>query len=305
MKSRHCPAPPRGWMRQRSEAMGEQATVADAMLEEREFRCFQRLMFDEAGIQISAAKRIMVQGRLMKRLKALALSDYRAYLAHVEQDAGERQRAIDLLTTNETYFFREPRHFDFLSERVLPGHPRNREFRVWSAACSSGEEPYSLAMLLADRCADGQWRITASDISSQVLSKARTALYPMSRADRIPKAYLQRFCLRGTKGYEGCFLIDRRLRASVEFHQINLSQRLPEIGVFEVIFLRNALIYFNADMKRAVVGRLVQRLAAGGFLIVGHSESLNGLVADLQPVAPSIYRKPLRGNAGVAWQPRY
>ena len=267
-------------------------SVPDAVLQERDFRYFQQLMFDEAGIEISAANRTMVQGRLMKRLKVLAISDYSAYLRQIERDPMERQCAVDMLTTNETYFFRESKHFDFLRDRVLSEHPRDQRFRLWSAACSSGEEPYSLAMTLSAGLADGYWRITASDISTQMLSKARNALYPMSRADRIPEEYLQRFCLRGTGAYDGCFLLKRGLRNSIEFRQINLNQALPDVGQFEVVFLRNALIYFNKETKREIIGRVAQKLAPTGYLFVGHSESLNGITDELLCVEPSIYRKP-------------
>ncbi|MEE4383607.1 MAG: protein-glutamate O-methyltransferase CheR [Pseudomonadales bacterium] len=272
--------------------MSAQAALAAPVLEGPEFERIRVLVHEATGIHLGETKQSMVAGRLGKRLKHLGLRDYGAYLSVITDDAAERQTALDLLTTNETYFFREPRHYDFVRETVLPAHPRSEPFRAWSAASSSGEEAYSLAMLLADRLEGGDWRILGSDISTQILEAARRAQYPMSRAERIPREYLKRFCLRGTGPHEGTFLVDRPLRARIEFRQVNLNASLPSLGPFDLILLRNVLIYFQMEKKREVVRRVVERLKPGGWFMVGHSESLHGVAEGLETVAPSIYRKP-------------
>ncbi len=263
-------------------------------LSDQEFRQFQTMIYDIAGISMSPAKKPLVSGRLMKRVKHNGLSSYGEYFRLLMKNGGndELQMAIDLLTTNETYFFREPKHFDFMRNRVLTERKPGRPFRLWSAASSSGEEPYSLAMLLADVLGEAQWELVASDLSTRVLEKARTGLYPMERAEGIPKHYLTRFCLKGTGSQDGQFLIARELRNRVQYRQVNLNETLPKMGEFDVIFLRNVMIYFDMETRRQVVGRMVPLLAPGGYLIIGHSESLNGVTDELKVVVPSVYRKP-------------
>lgn len=264
-----------------------------ATLSDQDFGEFQRLLYRLAGISLSPAKKALVCGRLAKRLKHHALDSYRDYLRLLTSGRApdELQMALDLLTTNETYFFREPKHFDFLQQHILATRKPGAPLRVWSAACSSGEEPFSLAMVLADRLGDAPWEIVASDISTRVLERARSGLYAMERASHIPQRYLQEYCLKGTGSQEGRFLVDKRLRARVKFHQINLNETLPRLGEFDVVFLRNVMIYFNTDTKARVVERIAGTLKPGGYLLIGHSESLNGVTDVLKPVRPSVYRK--------------
>ena len=208
-----------------------------------------------------------------------------------DESRTELQVAVDLLTTNETYFFREPKHFDFLRDHILPQHPAGKPFRVWSAASSSGQEAYSIAMILAEGLGDKPWEITASDLSTRVLEKARGGHYPMEHAEDIPQQYLSRYCLKGVGAQDGTFLVERSLRNRVNFMQVNLNKALPKLGEFDLIFLRNVMIYFDIETKRQVVRRIMALLKPGGYLLIGHSESLNGVVDDLQSVMPSIYRK--------------
>jgi len=163
---------------------------------------------------------------------------------------------------------------------------------LWSAASSSGEEPYSLAMTLAEGLGTTPWEVIGSDISSQVLAKARSGHYPMERASNLPHPLLVKYCLKGTGSQQGTFLIDRALRNRVHFIQVNLNDTLPDLGEFDVIFLRNVMIYFDQPTKSKVVARLIPRLKPGGYFIVSHSESLNGVSDALKLVSPSIYRKP-------------
>lgn len=257
-----------------------------------EFRLFQRLMFDTAGVTLAPSKQALVSGRLSKRLKARACTSFTAYYELISHDAEERQWAVDLLTTNETYFFREPKHFAFLREHILPAHPRSRPFRAWSAACSSGEEVYSIAMTLAEVFGMDGWSLLGSDLNSQVLQKARGGHYALTRTEGIPREYLRRYCLKGTGSQAGTFLVGRALRERAQFRQINLNTTIPRQEPFDAIFLRNVMIYFSAETKRAVVQRVVGQLAPGGHLFIGHSESLSGIADGLVAVRPSVYRKP-------------
>lgn len=263
-------------------------------ISDKEFTQFQIFIFEAAGIALGNSKKALVSGRLAKRLHHHKLHSYGAYfqLLMSGQSPAEVQMAIDLLTTNETYFFREIAHFEFLREQALTAARRVKPFRVWSAASSSGEEAYSIAMVLADCLDSTPWEVVGSDISSSVLQGARTGHYSMQRARHIPAAYLDRFCLRGIGPQEGSLLIERNLRSKVRFAQVNLNTALPELGQFDVIFLRNVMIYFNDDTKRQVVARVLSLLKPGGYFCVGHSESLNDITNAVRSLAPSIYRLP-------------
>lgn len=261
---------------------------------DQEFAQFQRFIFDAAGITLSSAKKALVTGRLARRLEQCQVDSYGAYLRLLVSGTvpEEVQIAVDQLTTNETYFFREMKHFDFLREQALAAKSRSQPFRVWSAASSSGEEAYSIAMVLADCIETTPWEVVGSDISTKVLEGAARALYSNERGRHIPPAYLRRFCLKGTGTYAGQLLIDRALRNRVRFMQVNLNTALPEMGQFDVVFLRNVLIYFNDDTKRQVVTRVISGVKPGGHLFIGHSESLNGINDSVDVLFPSIYRKP-------------
>jgi chemotaxis protein methyltransferase CheR len=263
-------------------------------LSDQEFRQFQAMIYDIAGISMSPAKKPLVSGRLVKRLKQHGLKSYGDYFRILMQQdqRDELQIAIDLLTTNETFFFREPKHFDFLRQQVPELRRPDRPFRVWSAASSSGEEPYTIAMVLADVLGEASWEVIGSDISSRVLEKARSGHYPMKRIEGIPRNFLSRFCLKGVGHQEGTFLIDRNVRNRVSFMQVNLNESLPRLGEFDVIFLRNVMIYFDMETKQRVVERMLPLLRPGGYFIVSHSESLNGITDELKVVTPSVYRKP-------------
>jgi chemotaxis protein methyltransferase CheR len=257
-----------------------------------EFVQFQRFIYRAAGIALPDGKKALVSARLGKRLAMHRLSSYGDYLRLLNDGSAplEPQTAVDLLTTNETYFFREPKHFEFLRRHVSAVCVPRSRFRVWSAAGSSGEEAYSIAMVLED-CIPGQWDVVGSDISGRMLERARGGHYSMERISHLPAAYLQRFCLRGRENQEGTLLIGRSLREKVHFQVINLNAPLPRIGTFDVIFLRNVLIYFNAETKRSVVARILTVLRPGGVLLIGHSESLAEVSGAVELVAPAIYRK--------------
>ncbi|MYM41553.1 CheR family methyltransferase [Duganella qianjiadongensis] len=268
--------------------------MAVVALTNKEFSQFQRFIYDAAGISMADGKQALVSGRLAKRLAHHQLSSYGDYLRMLENrdHSGELQIAVDLLTTNETYFFREPKHFALLRELAEQARAARRGMRVWSAASSTGEEPYSIAMVLADVLGEGAWEVLGTDISTRVLERARRGHYPMERASGIPLDLLRRFCLKGQGKEAGTMLVEKALRQRVQFMHLNLNQPLPKLGSFDVIFLRNVMIYFNLETKRQLVARLMTHLRPGGYLLIGHSETLNDINDALQAVAPSIYRKP-------------
>jgi chemotaxis protein methyltransferase CheR len=261
-------------------------------LTESEFKQFQSFIYDVAGIDLHPRKIVLVNSRLSKRLRHYGLKSFSAYfdLISGSQSTEERQLAINLLTTNETYFFREQEHFDFLSTQIVPNIKFNQQFRVWSAASSSGEEAYSIAMVLADKLSNNRWEISGSDINSQVLDAARQGHYRMDRIDGIPKQYLKAYCLRGTDEHEGSLLIDPKLRQKINFFPANLLS-LPKVEPYDLIFLRNVLIYFDNPTKEKIIAQLYDRLLPNAFLFIGHSESLKMIETPLKLVKPSIYQK--------------
>jgi chemotaxis protein methyltransferase CheR len=262
------------------------------VLSDKEFSGFSRLIFDMAGIHMAPAKKPLVSGRLAKRLGHHGLDSYGDYLSLVKTDGTERQIAIDLLTTNETYFFREPKHFEFLAKTMVPEWRGRPGVRIWCGASSTGEEPYTLAMTLAESLGSARFEILASDISTRVLDTARKALYPIEDARDIPPALRAKYCLKGIGPQEGWFLVDKPLRDRIQFEQINLNAPLPAMGPFDAIFLRNVMIYFSAETKCDLLSRLIPLLRPGGYFVISHSESLHGITDQLQMVKPSIYRKP-------------
>jgi chemotaxis protein methyltransferase CheR len=274
-------------------AVESASTALVSSISDQEFGLFQRFFHEQIGLQLTAVKKPLLCGRLSKRLTALGLDNYRAYYNLLVSKAGkdERETAIDLITTHETYFFREPKHFELLQSKVIPSLHNAEELRVWSAASSTGEEAYTLAMILDSFRSPKSWSIVASDISRQVLVNAQRGLYPMSRGERIPTHYLKRYCLRGNGRYAGYFMVEKPLRARVEFVPGNLTQQDNSLGLFDVIMLRNVLIYFDAPTKLLVLRNVLERLKPGGWLMVGHSESLHDTRLPLELVTPSVYRK--------------
>lgn len=266
---------------------------SQVVLRDRDFARFQTLLARHAGIRLGPNKRALVCGRLASRMRELGLSDYGTYLDRIESGYGnELSQLLDRLTTNETHFFREPKHFDLLRAQLRAGVWSERPVRVWSAACSSGEEPYTIAMVLADELGENGWEVLGSDINTRVLEQAQRGVYRNQRLKNIPEAARRRYCLKGVRSQEGWFAIGAGLRRHVSFQRINLHETLPEIGGFHFIYLRNVMIYFDTQVKRQVVARLTRRLRSGGHLCIGHSETLNGISTELVPVQPTVYRKP-------------
>lgn len=270
------------------------------VLHDHELHWITDYLYKHAGIVLNQTKKPMVVGRLEKRLRHHGVSSYSEYFKLFGRPGFEQESiiAINLLTTNETYFFREQKHFDFIQTQFL-SQRRSKPIRIWSAASSTGEEAYTLAMLLAEYSANQNWEILGTDISTRVLETARRGLYPLSAAEKIPLTLLKKYCLKGRGDVKDFFLIEPALRARVKFEHVNLIDKLPDLGLFDVIFLRNVMIYFDSQTKQKLLERIQQHLLVDGYFIVSHSESLNGLQTELTAVAPSIYcKKPHRDAAG-------
>jgi chemotaxis protein methyltransferase CheR len=269
-------------------------------LTQRDFTHIQQLVYREAGIWLSPAKKALVVGRLSRRLRELGGASFRGYLDQVEADKAEKLRLLDALCTHETHFFREPQHFDFLEREVLPawrargdtGSGAGRRVRVWSAACSTGEEPYTLAMVLRHHLpAEEGWQIDilASDLSTRILERARQALWPIDKAEEIPKRYLRAYMLRGVGSQAGWMKAGPELRELVRFQRVNLNDGQGVTGHFDLIFCRNVLIYFDMASKARAVERLLGHLGPRGFLFLGHAESLTGLTSRTRTVMSTVY----------------
>lgn len=263
-----------------------------AIPSDREFKLFQQLILQRLGIHVPDQKRTLVSNRLWKRLQARNVQRFQDYyeLINRPDEQKELTQALELITTNETYFFREPRHFDFMREQVLPALRHQPSLRIWSAACSSGEEIYSIAMLLEDQRA-GQWELMGSDVNQTMLDKARQAIYIDDRARHIPDAYRRRFCRKGTGPYAGHLRVIPELRRKIQLRRIQLHEPFPDIGRFDLVFLRNVMIYFDDNTRAEVVRRVAAVLNPGGYLFVGHAESLHGIKADLKQIMPAIYQR--------------
>lgn len=274
------------------------------------FEKFQKLIYIETGIWLGSSKTALLCGRLFRRLRTLEITSLESYYECVAQpdQHEERARMIDAITTNETRFLREPRHFEFMVQRVFPRWRadaehglRPKRVRIWSAGCSSGEEPYTVAMLLAKHLpVQAGWdvRLLATDISNRVLEKARKGVYPMAKAAELSEDLLHNFMLRGMAERDGEMKVKVEIQQMVDFRRLNLDQdaNLGE-SPFDAIFCRNVLIYFDAASKSRVVANLSRHLIANGLLFVGHAENLSSMSSQLRSLEPTIYTKTGDGEA--------
>ncbi|HOK06723.1 MAG TPA: protein-glutamate O-methyltransferase CheR [Syntrophales bacterium] len=269
-------------------------------LRERDFEKISRLVYDLCGINLHDGKKELVKARLGKRIREGNFKSFADYYRHVTTPEGQDELIvmIDSLSTNLTYFFREDKHFQKLRYLVPPilnggGRGRRETLRVWSAGCSTGEEPYSLAIALREtpELAGGDFRILATDISTRVLKTAVAGIYPAEKVERIPRDILYRYFQYGTGQSAGYYRVKKEVRDLVEFRRFNLMEEPPADFRFHVVFCRNVMIYFDKETQNAVVERFYRCLVKGGYLFVGHSESLTGLRHPFRYVEPSIYRK--------------
>jgi len=267
-------------------------------LEDREFKAFRDIIRAATGIKLEENKRRLVENRLSRRLTALSLPDFPAYLRYLEtHEREERQALINAITTNKTSFFREGQHFVLLKQTILPASVTSRAerkgpLRIWSAGCSTGEEPYTLAMTALEAGLGPQdIEIVASDIDTEVLATAERAIYGEERLDGLEDERQKRFFLRGTGSERGRWKVKPEVTRLVKFRQVNLMQRPFALeGIFDVIFCRNVVIYFDKDTQRALFDGFADKLVSGGHLFIGHSESLHGLTQRFEPLEGTVYR---------------
>jgi chemotaxis protein methyltransferase CheR len=264
----------------------------------KEFDQIRELAYRTFGLDLKEGKQELVSARLRKLVRQAGHSSYQDYYRHVLNDRTGQALAsmIDALTTNHTSFLREADHFRFLKETVLPGLTKRAKLEVWSAACSTGEEVWTLAFLLSDALSGRNFRIYGSDISNRVLARAREAVYPADRITGIPPAWVKTFLERGEGEWKDCYRVVASLRQRAEFRRLNLIESIDWPQPFPVVFCRNVMIYFDKPTQEKVVNRLSNFLEPGGYLFVGHAESLAGVRHGLEYVRPAVYRKPGRGG---------
>lgn len=268
-------------------------------LSDKDFTRFAEFIHTECGIKLPPSKKTMLEARLQKRLRILGLDDFRTYTEQLFRSGGmEREliHLIDAVTTNTTDFFREPRHFEYLDDVLLPqwrAANRGREFRVWSAGCSLGMEPYTLSMVLsefASRFPDFRFSIMATDISTQVLEKASRGVYTEDQVRAVPESFKRKYFLRSKDRSRGLVRVAPELRRTVTFRRMNFMEELGVKEKLDVVFCRNVIIYFDKPTQESLLRRLTSCLHRGGHLFIGHSESLAGLALPVQQAAPTIYR---------------
>ena len=268
-----------------------------------EFDFICTLVYEHSRIKLGPDKKELVSARLGKRLRATNLDSIGAYCNLLKSPSSDDElgHLIDAISTNHTFFYRESAHFDFVRERILPEMiERNRverwpRFYAWSAACSSGEEPYSLAATLSEglQGSSWPWHIEATDISNRILEKAKAGIYKEDVVSRLPAATIKAHFQKGIGPQEGNYRVRSALRDRVAFHYLNLLKgEAPFREPFHVIFCRNVMIYFDKETQEELVNKLYRRLIPGGYLLVGHSESLTGIKHPLQLVKPATYRRP-------------
>lgn len=265
-----------------------------------DFRSLAKLAYDHAGIVLQEGKRNMVYGRLSRRLRTLRLNTFRDYREYLATHERELESFINSLSTNHTKFFREAHHFDHLRGNVaapfakLAGQNASGRLRIWSAGCSSGEEPYSIAAVLKLEMPDVEQcdaRILATDIDTDVLAKAVRGIYPASSVDEVPAGYRSFFEVKKNSQGVAQVFMDHATQKLVAYRHLNLLRQWPFKGLFDAIFCRNVMIYFDGPTKEALVDRFVRQIVPGGWLYIGHSESLIGLHPGLESIGSTIYRR--------------
>ena len=259
-----------------------------------EFQKFRRLAYDKFGLNLTDAKHDLVAARLGKKLRELKIPSYKAYYDLVVADRTEESliALIDALSTNHTSFLREASHFDFLLTRVLPGLRKRASIDIWSAPCSTGEEPYSIAVTLLEQLGmppKPALRIRATDISTKALAVAKKGAYTADKLGSMPVPLIRKYF---TQTGPGAFQISAAIRKMIEFERVNLIEPMRANRTFPIIFCRNVMIYFDKPTQERVVANLSQFLEPGGYLMIGHSESLMGVRHSLEYVQPAVYRKP-------------
>lgn len=259
-------------------------------ISDRAYQDFTQLISDEIGITLSEQKKTLIESRLFKRMSLHNIDSFEAYYQVCIEDPREKIEMLNLITTNETYFFREADHFDFL-KKYLMQYEGDTKVRIWSAASSVGAEAYSIAMHCDTHIPFNMWEVIGSDINTHVIKKARMGLFPIEWTQKIPDEYKHKYCLKGKGRYEGEFLIDRQLVKNIRFQSHNLLEPNTSFGHFDIVFLRNVLLYFNNETRIKVIKNVMHNMKQGSFLIISQTENLNGLnIRELEQIHPSIFK---------------
>jgi len=265
-------------------------------LKDEEFEAIRKLVYKKSGIFLNEEKRDLVRNRLGKILRRKQISSFKDYYKLVIKDPTGQEliQLLDAISTNFTHFFRENQHFEFLKNTVILNCSQNKRIKIWSAGCSSGEEPYSIAITLLEAIKDIEtWsvKILATDISTRVLEKAIRGVYQEEQLSTLPKVTLHKYFLRGKGLWAGYYQVRPEVKKMVEFKRLNLLEPFPFKTLFDVIFCRNVMIYFDRPTKENLITRFSQALVPGGYLFIGHSESLMGLKHRFKYIKPAIYQK--------------
>ena len=277
-------------------------------LSEADFNYIRRIAYQYCGLDIGPGKEGLVQSRLAKLMRQLEISSFREYCHYLNSDTQEQalNAMVDCLTTNHTSFFREEQHFRFLASTIMPAIEGRQNIDIWSAACSTGEEPYSLAFALLEYFSERgretpSIRILGTDISNRALATARKGVYQAEKLSGVSQAIVRKYMLRGSGASEGLLLIKPFVKDLVEFRRLNLMEIFDGVGQYPLILCRNAMIYFDEVTQEKVIARFYQRLEVGGYFFVGHSESLNRIKQPMSYVCPATYRRSgelSRANGG-------
>ncbi|MBF0449159.1 MAG: protein-glutamate O-methyltransferase [Candidatus Magnetomorum sp.] len=268
-------------------------------LSDDDFKSFKTLIYNKCGICLHEGKKELVRARLNKRLRQTGIKSFNDYYQFLTNDdnGDELVVMLDAISTNKTSFFREIKHFDFLNKEVFPRYASaeyGRRLRFWSAACSSGEEPYTLAISLLEflgKNANFDIKILATDISTKVLSEAQRGVYQTDRVEDIPKPLIRTYFQQGHGRQHGFYKVKPILRNIVSFKRFNLMDKFPFSGVFQFVFCRNVMIYFDKKTQEKLVNKFYQCIVPGGYLMIGHSESLTGVNHPFKYIQPSVYQK--------------
>ncbi len=267
-----------------------------------QFDKISRIVYERSGIVLKTGKEMLVKNRILKRLRALEIKSFEEYLNFISQERNKQELLImiDFLTTNKTDFFREKPHFEYLSEKILPVIRQSKQkIRIWSAGCSSGEEPYSIAITLSEEIPDvSNWdaRILATDISARMIEIGKQGIYGETIKDNLPAHLLNKYFTKVRENDKWNYKVKDKLRALVRFATLNLLENWPFRGSFDVIFCRNVMIYFDKKTQEKLVNRFWQLLQPGGYLFIGHSESLTGCRQPFKYIKPAIYKKVVDAN---------
>lgn len=278
--------------------------MPSAKIREPDYQFIRNLVYEQSRISLGNDKKELVQARINKRLRKLQIGSYSEYCGFLKAPEGrdELDSLVDVLTTNFTSFFRENSHFEFLRDSLLPKYcaskkgVQSKSFRIWSAACSTGEEPYTIAIVLSEffsKLGGWNWQLDATDISNRVLAKAELGVYDAERVTLPDHSCLRRYFQRGVRANEGSYRVKNDLKKRIHFQQVNLFQPdYPVESGLDAIFCRNVMIYFDSPTQELLVNRLGEYLKPGGHLFVGHSESLIGVKHSFRGAVPSVYQKP-------------